>query len=121
MEFKLEFKLLDKLWEPSSLTFESAINESRLQKYLWIEILINPEFASLAVKHLKASGKLKEHFIRALSWYNGYKRSIFVDNPNKTLDETLKTGSCNLLKISRREYTLHIRNLIKGLKCINYI
>lgn len=121
LKYKMEFKLLDKLWAPAELTFEIAINESRLQKYLWIEILINSEFAGQVVEQMKASGQLKEPFIRALSWYQAFKCSIFINCPNKVLDGELKTGDCSLLKISLKEYTLHIRNLIKGLQCINYI
>jgi hypothetical protein len=94
-------------------------SKERLKKYLWVELLINPEMtARLTDKEIR---KYEDHLRRSALWrtsYRGYLDSI--GGKNSPLDKLIESGTIKpmLSDLSRKEYNQHIREFLKGLEVL---
>lgn len=95
----------------------ASLADSRVAKYLWVEILINPQAPEIL------AGVMKDEDVqRALSWHAAY-RSLFANSgkENFRLESLCREKGIMPFKIKLGEHRAHIKEFLKGLQCLKII
>lgn len=91
--------------------FGDILKNARLNKYLWIELILNPQLAAVAALQMEKEA-VRESLSGALSWYIAFR---WLFDKNETLEELYSERLIVPYKIKNKIYRLNKRNFLKGI------
>lgn len=93
---------------------------TRLIKYLWVELLLNPGLVKGSRRGRGVTKELRLHLERAAKWYLAYRSYLLsLGLKNVYLEDLIAKGIVKPSKgLDRREYNQHIREFLKGLQIL---
>jgi len=107
----VNFVFLASVSGESIADFRDILKNERLKKYLWIELILNPQLAAIAALQLDKD-TVKESLSDALSWYLAFR---WLFKKNEPLEELCNKKSLVPYKIKKSVYRLKRRNFLKGI------
>jgi hypothetical protein len=117
---------LDKISSKPLNTEADIFADERLMRHIWVECLINPEFAEFFFKEsghfMVSASRCIEVLSKAASWYKAYSyifRSLSVTN--RALETLIAGNTVKPFDIKRAIYNEGIKDFIKGLQCLGYL
>lgn len=108
---EINFKYLSSLLKEGIKEIEELFLNERLLKYLWIELLLNPELVNALLPHIH-NPEIKASLEDALSWYLAFR---WLLPENRPLEQLYKDQRLTPYKIRLKVYREKRREFIKGL------
>ena len=91
--------------------FDELISNERLNKYLWIELILNPDLTAIAALKME-EGTVRESLSDALSWYSAFR---WLFQKNEPLEKLHGEKLIVPYNIKNGIFRLHKRNFLKGI------
>lgn len=92
-------------------SIEDIISDKRLIKFLWIELILNPELVQ-SLKSYTDNALVRDALTDALSWYLAFR---WIFHENIPLDDLHKRGVIVPYRLRDGVYRQNIRGFLKGL------
>ncbi|MCC7201841.1 MAG: hypothetical protein IT393_04140 [Nitrospirae bacterium] len=90
---------------------EDIINDKRLIKFLWVELILNPELVQ-GLKSCMDENVVRDALTNALSWYLAFR---WIFHENIPLDDLHNRGVIVPYRVRDGVYRQNIRGFLKGL------
>lgn len=109
----LKTVLLHRLYK--AVITKREIFATRLIKYLWVELLLNPELVKGSLCGRDVTEEFHLHLKRAVTWYFAYRLYLLsLGFKNSAIEELIAKGIVQPSgELDRREYNQHIRELLQ--------
>ncbi len=108
---QVNFVFIDSVAGENITDFGDILRNERLKKYLWIELILNPQLAAIAAQHMEQDA-IRESLSDALSWYLAFR---WLFQKNEELENLHNEKVIVPYRIKNRAYSLKKRNFLKGI------
>jgi hypothetical protein len=110
-----KFVILGKLTTEDIYPFDfESFKQNRVFKYLWTELMVNPE-AVLFFKRYLSDIDIKKHFNRAILYYFAYKYELnIINKPLEELENSGLVKKYNNKDLTSKEWDSHKLEYLKA-------